>query len=152
MSTAIEQAISYLIQAQHPVTVPSILPVYMHFAGLSSTTTLEIASAIIAFEHAMDKHPAPPLPFTQRGKAKGITNIPLFCKRLYHAEVEQLRKEYWESPFGMSGGMSVCSCAACGRPSNEDRCGPGLAPAPRPSRKRANVHKRELYVAFIVIH
>lgn len=125
MTTAIEQAISYLLQTCQPITVSNVLPLYLQFAGWAPTVTNPVSvTAIVSFERAMDKHPVAPYPMTKRKNTKTIALVPLLCKRLYHAEVEQLRKDYWEKTMEWGGAFGLCSCAACGRitqmPSSED--------------------------------
>ncbi|THH18539.1 hypothetical protein EUX98_g8938 [Antrodiella citrinella] len=140
MTTAIEQAISHLIQTRQPITVSHVLPIYLQFAGLSSMADLDSMTAIITFERAMDKHPAPSYPIAKRDKTKMVTLAPLPCKRLYHAEVEQLRRDYWEKAIELGSTFGLCNCVGCGRlldiPSREDLSSHLPAPEPKRLRKR----------------
>ena len=153
MSTAIEQAIAYLMQTQQPVTVHNTFPVYMQYAGLSSCPDVDFVAALVAFERALDKHPAPPLPITQLKQTQPpTTKVSLSWKRLYYTEVEQLRKDYWSQTFGISDGSQMCTCAACGRivrlpESDEDRSGPGPALLTK-KKQRKSVNKREWFSLF----
>lgn len=128
MSTTIEKAITSLVQASQPITVANALAAYLQLAGFGSEgdsgfETTE--AAILAFEHALDKHPSPPPPLptprTKRGKSttRVVISPPdspsaLMSMRLYTEEVAQLRKQYWTERLG-NGNYMRCTCSGCGR-------------------------------------
>ncbi len=127
MSTTIEKAITSLLQSRHPITLANTLAAYLQLAGFAQSApegespaeTTE--AAILAFEHALDKHPSPP-PLSSRPKrAKSTSKTiatpsypPSALMKLYTAEVAQLRKEYWTERLG-SGNFMRCTCSGCGR-------------------------------------
>ncbi|KAH8078393.1 hypothetical protein BXZ70DRAFT_659992 [Cristinia sonorae] len=148
MSTAIEQAIAYLIQSQQPLTVSNVVPIYLAYAGLSSTAKADPLTAMIAFERAMDKHPMPPLRLTTQNiqpTLQTASNSPPPLKRLYHAEVEKLRRDYWAKANG-GNGATTCTCRNCGRrlsDVNEDPLSLHTDPAPTQRKKGTTVQKRK---------
>lgn len=150
MSTAIEQAIAYAIEANLPITVNTIFPIYLQYAGLVSD--VDIMTTFLTFERAMDKHPMPPSPVKRKGKA--ASSVPLQWQKLYHAEVEQLRKDYWTLGWScVAPGACACACAHCGKdvpvPTlDEDRTFELEKP-----KKRTKSQKRELFqIVFHVFH
>ncbi|TCD63051.1 hypothetical protein EIP91_006038 [Steccherinum ochraceum] len=112
MSTAIEQAIASAIQANLPITVNTIFPFYLQYAGLVSD--VDVMTTFLTFERAMDKHPMPPSPTKRKGAT--TSSIPLHWQKLYHTEVEQLRKDYWTMGWSCEAlGSCACACAHCGK-------------------------------------
>lgn len=93
MRSNIEQAIMDLMTSKQPITLPTILPVYMRIAGFSGLCE----EVVIAFERAMDKHPARP-------------------DNIQSPEIERLRNQYWYDKLGgCKNGGGVChSCPDCG--------------------------------------
>lgn len=127
MSTTIERAITALVQADKPITVPNTLAAYLQLAVFADSSMEDVSNvetteaAILAFEHALDKHPSPPpLPTTRRMSTSKVSasicapSTPSAWTRLYMAEVAQLRKEYWTERIGSASGMR-CTCSKCGR-------------------------------------
>ncbi|KAL4245089.1 hypothetical protein ABKN59_010217 [Abortiporus biennis] len=129
MSTTIEQAITTILRAQQPITVANVLAAYLQIAGFlplevfedTSEAREEAESAIIAFEHALDKHPRPPQTMKpKKSKRSASTQSPqdslalLQFKRLYMVEVAELRKQYWQERLGCAGALK-CTCTGCGK-------------------------------------
>lgn len=131
MCTTIEKALQSLIKADQPLTVVNVLSAYLELAGFAVTDRNTVsADAIVAFEHALDKHPAPPPP----RKTKSGKLIPTKETPRWSCEVAKLRDEYWKDRSGKK-----CKCRKCGGVIDDDT--PAINEAPTP-RKRI-VKKRE---------
>ncbi|KDQ51546.1 hypothetical protein JAAARDRAFT_40996 [Jaapia argillacea MUCL 33604] len=94
MRTNIERVISSLLQNGKPITLSTTFPAYMSMAGFGTTLCAE---ALVAFEHAMDKHPAK-------------TNA---ARAVYAEEIRQLKKEYFLDKLGCSDGYDGEMLVAC---------------------------------------
>ncbi|CAL1713812.1 unnamed protein product [Somion occarium] len=114
MSTTIERALTSLVRAQQPITVVNVLSAYLQIAGFATEPSAASEDAILAFEHALDKHPAPPpMRTTRNGKIVPSSNVPATGRRKYSADVARLREEYWKDKLGKSAKLK-CTCADCG--------------------------------------
>lgn len=96
MHSNIEQAVADVVVANKPVTVANTFPIYMRVAGFGALCE----EAIVAFEHALDKHPMRSL------KA----HIP------YTNAILRLRSEYWYDKLGSDAIECLDeSCVECRR-------------------------------------
>lgn len=99
MLTTLEQAISALHISKQPITVRNAIAAYFNVAGFNGSDVC-VEDAVVAFEHALDKHPLPP------------ACASLACRRQFVPEVDRLRKEYWTE----RSGCFHCVCGKCGCP------------------------------------
>ncbi|KAI0917707.1 hypothetical protein AcW1_007158 [Taiwanofungus camphoratus] len=114
MATNIEQAISTLFLHNRPLTLTNVLRAYFAIAGFIEPDATDITvphEALVAFEHAMDKEPA---------LSRTVSPDGAFHKRLYTAEISELRKEYWQSRLG-AGSVVRCTCPSCGKTTGYQR-------------------------------
>ncbi|KAI0823285.1 hypothetical protein BC628DRAFT_1325330 [Trametes gibbosa] len=125
MHTNIEHAIVAVKERGHELTVPNVLAAYIqhiavHIPPEDATDDGKMAqAAITSFERAMDKYPAPsPQPFRVSAKAgalaKTADEVGHDMKRMFCAEVAQLRGEYLQASWRTDQGYSGCRCLSCG--------------------------------------
>lgn len=99
MHSNIERAVADIITANKAVTVANIFPIYIRVAGFDTVCD----EAVIAFEHALDKHPLP------------SAEAPV----QYANAISKLTSEYWCQKLGVTG--AACQdkqcvfCRNCGR-------------------------------------
>ncbi len=98
MWTNIELAINFLLSIKQPLTVPNVLSAYIEVAGFRSTE-----DAVVAFEHALDKHPLP-LNYEPQGTV---------YHRPFILEVDHIRRDYWKERLGDAAN---CTCNEGGNP------------------------------------
>ena len=117
MSTTIEKALQSLNKADQPLTVDNVLSAYLELAGFTKSERGAVsADAILAFEHALDKHPAPPSPRrTKSGKLiipclDSLSSQELGGWARWSYEVAKLRDEYWKDRLA----NGKCRCRKCG--------------------------------------
>ncbi|GBE85087.1 hypothetical protein BKA93DRAFT_783952 [Sparassis latifolia] len=102
MPTSLELAISSVISSQKSLSVPNVLAAYLHTTGFLPEPDLTHCGgavaheALVAFEHALDKQPAPPR------------------SRVHAAEIDDVRKRYWLSRLGNEA-PNRCTCPSCGK-------------------------------------
>ncbi|KIP01642.1 hypothetical protein PHLGIDRAFT_123180 [Phlebiopsis gigantea 11061_1 CR5-6] len=145
-TTSLEIALDILLSNSQPITIRNALAAYIHAADFSPDATASggradaatVEDAIVAFEHALDKHPLPfyalpllPSPPSQkkkRAKTKkpaarpppppgGSTQAePVSYRRPYIDEIDKLRREYYTEKVenAMKMGSYPCSCGKCG--------------------------------------
>ncbi|KAK7676470.1 hypothetical protein QCA50_020544 [Cerrena zonata] len=133
MCTTIEKALQSLLKAEQPLTVANVLSAYLEIAGFTTTNPDTVSEdAIMAFEHALDKHPAPPPP----RKTKSGKLIPRKETQRWSFEVAKLRDEYWIDRLGVKS-CAKCKCRKCGR-----YIGSTPAIEEAPTQKKRVVNKR----------
>lgn len=97
MLSTLEQAINSLHTSKQPITVRNAIAAYLSVGGFSGTDVC-VEDAVVAFEHALDKHPLPPMDSSTT------------YHRQFVLEVDVLRKKYWTE----KSGCSHCVCGKCG--------------------------------------
>ncbi|KAI0629940.1 hypothetical protein C8Q77DRAFT_1139512 [Trametes polyzona] len=131
--TNIEHAIVAVKERGHELTVPNVLAAYIHCVAAhippeDATDENAIAQAAITlFERAMDKYPAPAPPAKAKAtsKAQRVARPTVaeeaakdvLAKRMFCAEVAQLRGEYYQAlwrPSDSAAGYQGCKCLSCG--------------------------------------
>ncbi|KAJ3536206.1 hypothetical protein NM688_g6868 [Phlebia brevispora] len=105
MTRSIERAIDALVARQEPITVQNVITAYFHVVNFSGGG-VQLDEAMLAFEHALDKHP---LPVSADGAS--------YCYRPYVDEVDRLRRDYWAERMG----GAKCTCGKCGCPIFEEQ-------------------------------
>ncbi|CCL99756.1 uncharacterized protein FIBRA_01778 [Fibroporia radiculosa] len=111
MATNIELAISSVLQRGEPLIVANVLVSYLKILGYMAPDTRELTvphEALVAFEHALDKEPVLSL---RHGASQ--TQCTVIRRRMYTAEIAELRKTYWKERLGMTSAMR-CTCPSCG--------------------------------------
>ena len=104
MSKSIERAIDALVAKQEPINVRNVIAAYLQIVNFNGGD-VQLDDAMVAFEHALDKHPIPL-----------AGNNAVCYYRPYILEVDQLRREYWAERMG----GAKCTCGKCGCPIFED--------------------------------
>ena len=141
MHTNIDRAISTVLERGHDIIIPNVFAAYVQCllahdlpedASAAETGALAQA-ALVSFERAMDKYPAPRRPAKSSPntapKAPPLCTptapiVPGSARRLYSAEVARLRDEYRRSAmraasfaydgYGCDYGACGCTCLSCG--------------------------------------
>ncbi|KAH9919170.1 uncharacterized protein BXZ73DRAFT_52610 [Epithele typhae] len=136
----IDRAIASVVERGQEIIVPNVFAAYLQcmlgydYDVLDPTSAIEMdaiaQTALISFEHAMDKYPMPARSAKSRGQTKTKTSsAPTLSSisvapRIYSAQVAQLRQEYQQSLVRV---MSVrdengydydyayrgCTCVSC---------------------------------------
>ncbi|KAL1946130.1 hypothetical protein VTO73DRAFT_15257 [Trametes versicolor] len=133
MHTNIEHAIATVKERGHELTVPNVLAAYInciapHIAPEDAADENSLAqAAIVSFERAMDKYPAPspllPAAASTRALAKARPAAPAEVaqdavgKRMFCTEIAKLRDEYLRALLRVSEydtGAQGCTCLSCG--------------------------------------
>jgi len=109
MSTSIQQAIATVLERNESLTIANVLAAYLKILGYMATDATETdmpQEALVAFEHALDKEPV-------LSRRRATATCVALCKRMYTAEITQLRKEYWRERLGAIDAVR-CTCPSCG--------------------------------------
>lgn len=135
----LENAIATVLSYNEPLTIHITLAAYIISRGDTYVPGRGVPHHILAaFEHALDKYPAP-----------STKSTPQSSRRPYTAEIAKLRKDYWTAKFEHSESRALhCTCKGCGqklgctRAELEEKIG-------EPSQRRSAIRRRELDILLI---